>query len=156
MYINFWYVADQSQNITESPVKKKMLGQNFVLFRDTKGKVHCLSDVCVHRGTGKCSARQAWAPAVVVGDRRPSPATAAAITGQLRRIALRRPGLLDLAICRIPETLAVPDVHPPTGRTPAKWLFVAGCSRGLPETSAPDDTGHDSGWTRIGLPGRFA
>jgi|TARA_B100001971_G_C18219798_1_gene556332 phenylpropionate dioxygenase-like ring-hydroxylating dioxygenase large terminal subunit len=44
MYINFWYVADQSQNITESPVKKKMLGQNFVLFRDTKGKVHCLSD----------------------------------------------------------------------------------------------------------------
>jgi len=50
MYINFWYVADQSQNITESPVKKKMLGQNFVLFRDTKGKVHCLSDVCVHRG----------------------------------------------------------------------------------------------------------
>ena len=50
MYINFWYVADQSQNITESPVKKKMLGQNFVLFRDTKDKVHCLSDVCVHRG----------------------------------------------------------------------------------------------------------
>ena len=50
MYINFWYVADQSQNITESPVKKKMLGQNFVLFRDTTGKVHCLSDVCVHRG----------------------------------------------------------------------------------------------------------
>ena len=44
MYINFWYVADQSQNITESPVKKKMLGQNFVLFRDTKGNVHFLND----------------------------------------------------------------------------------------------------------------
>jgi len=50
MYINFWYVADESKNITEKPLKKKMLGQNFVLFRDSKGKVNCLSDVCIHRG----------------------------------------------------------------------------------------------------------
>ena len=50
MFINFWYVADESKNITDKPVKKKMLGQNFVLFRDSKGKVHCLSDVCIHRG----------------------------------------------------------------------------------------------------------
>ena len=44
MYINFWYVADESKNITDQPLKKKMLGQNFVLFRDSKGKVKCLSD----------------------------------------------------------------------------------------------------------------
>ena len=50
MYINFWYVADESKNITDQPLKKKMLGQNFVLFRDSKGKVKCLSDVCIHRG----------------------------------------------------------------------------------------------------------
>ena len=50
MFINFWYVADESKNITDKPVKKMMLGQNFVLFRDSKGKVHCLSDVCIHRG----------------------------------------------------------------------------------------------------------
>ena len=30
--------------------KVRMLGQNFVLFRDTAGVVHCLHDVCVHRG----------------------------------------------------------------------------------------------------------
>ena len=50
MYINFWYVADESKNITDQPLKKKMLGQNFVLFRDSKGKVKCLSDVCIHKG----------------------------------------------------------------------------------------------------------
>ena len=50
MYINFWYVAEESKNITDQPLKKKMLGQNFVLFRDSKGKVKCLSDVCIHRG----------------------------------------------------------------------------------------------------------
>lgn len=47
MYINFWYVAEESKNITDQPLKKKMLGQNFVLFRDSKGKVKCLSDVCI-------------------------------------------------------------------------------------------------------------
>jgi phenylpropionate dioxygenase-like ring-hydroxylating dioxygenase large terminal subunit len=36
--------------VDSEPVRVKMLGQNFVLFRDTEGKAHCLSDVCLHRG----------------------------------------------------------------------------------------------------------
>ena len=50
MFINFWYVAEESKNITEQPTGLRMLGQDFVLFRDSAGQVRCLSDVCVHRG----------------------------------------------------------------------------------------------------------
>ena len=31
MYINFWYPAEQSPNITDAPLKLQMPGQNFVL-----------------------------------------------------------------------------------------------------------------------------
>jgi phenylpropionate dioxygenase-like ring-hydroxylating dioxygenase large terminal subunit len=50
MLINLWYVAEWSHAVKDKPVKVKLLGQNFVLFRDTQGKVNCLSDVCLHRG----------------------------------------------------------------------------------------------------------
>jgi len=48
--INLWYVAEWSETVKDKPVHVKMLGQDFVLFRDNNGKVHCLSDVCLHRG----------------------------------------------------------------------------------------------------------
>ena len=50
MLINLWYVAEWSQAVKDKPVFVKMLGQKFVLFRDRAGKIHCLSDVCLHRG----------------------------------------------------------------------------------------------------------
>lgn len=50
MFINFWYAAATSDSVKAEPVKVRMLGQNFVLFRDSKGEVHCLSNVCAHRG----------------------------------------------------------------------------------------------------------
>ncbi|MBL8629634.1 MAG: aromatic ring-hydroxylating dioxygenase subunit alpha [Rhodospirillaceae bacterium] len=50
MFINFWYAAEESRNITDTPVHVKMLGQEFALFRDTAGKVHCVSNICTHRG----------------------------------------------------------------------------------------------------------
>ena len=50
MFINFWYVADESRKVAEQPVHVRMLGQDFVLFRDSSGAAHCLSNVCVHRG----------------------------------------------------------------------------------------------------------
>jgi phenylpropionate dioxygenase-like ring-hydroxylating dioxygenase large terminal subunit len=54
MLINLWYVAEWSSAVTDKPVKAKLLGQDFVLFRDRAGKVNCLSDICIHRG-GKLS-----------------------------------------------------------------------------------------------------
>lgn len=51
MFINFWYVAEESKNVTnEKPVKVQMLGHYFALWRDTKGEVKCVSDTCTHRG----------------------------------------------------------------------------------------------------------
>ncbi len=50
MIINQWYVAEEAANITDKPKRVKMLGFDFVLFRDEKGTINCLSDVCIHRG----------------------------------------------------------------------------------------------------------
>lgn len=50
MFINFWYAAEWSNQVTDQPVKLRMLGTDFVLFRDSTGKVRCLANVCVHRG----------------------------------------------------------------------------------------------------------
>jgi phenylpropionate dioxygenase-like ring-hydroxylating dioxygenase large terminal subunit len=50
MYINFWYPAVLSTELTDKPVKVHMLGQDFVVFRDADGQAHCLANTCVHRG----------------------------------------------------------------------------------------------------------
>jgi len=50
LYINFWYAAIESEKLQSEPVKIRMLGQDFVLFRDSDGETHCLSNTCIHRG----------------------------------------------------------------------------------------------------------
>jgi phenylpropionate dioxygenase-like ring-hydroxylating dioxygenase large terminal subunit len=53
MYINFWYVAAQSGEVTfgsDRPLKVRMLGHDFALWRDQRGQVRCISDTCSHRG----------------------------------------------------------------------------------------------------------
>lgn len=50
LFANVWYIAEWSENVTDSPVKVKMLGREFVLFRDLEGKAVCLSNTCCHRG----------------------------------------------------------------------------------------------------------
>jgi phenylpropionate dioxygenase-like ring-hydroxylating dioxygenase large terminal subunit len=50
MFINFWYAAEESATLGTAPVHVRMLGRDFVLFRDSQGVAYCLSNVCVHRG----------------------------------------------------------------------------------------------------------
>lgn len=50
MLVNLWYVAEWSSVVQDTPVKSRMLGQDFVLYRGQDGEVRCLSDVCLHRG----------------------------------------------------------------------------------------------------------
>lgn len=51
MYINFWYPVALSDEVTnDKPLKVRILGLNFVAFRDTGGTPHMLSDTCIHRG----------------------------------------------------------------------------------------------------------
>jgi nitrite reductase/ring-hydroxylating ferredoxin subunit len=62
MFINLWYAAALAPELRDKPLRVRMLGQNFVLFRDRRGVAHCLANVCVHR----CgSLAQGW----VSGDR---------------------------------------------------------------------------------------
>lgn len=51
MLINNWYVAAMSEDVSaEKPLGVRMLGVDFVLFRNPAGQVVCLSGVCCHRG----------------------------------------------------------------------------------------------------------
>ena len=50
MFINFWYPAGRREEFTEQPLKRHMLGLDFVLFRDTGGIARVLSNTCAHRG----------------------------------------------------------------------------------------------------------
>lgn len=60
MFINNWYAACSSEALGAEPRQVRMLGCDFVLFRDADGVARCLGDVCVHRGAslagGRCSA----------------------------------------------------------------------------------------------------
>ena len=50
MLKNMWYACEFSKDITTKPKQVHILGQKLVMWRDSKGEVHCLSDLCVHRG----------------------------------------------------------------------------------------------------------
>ncbi len=50
MFINFWYPAEESRNLTDKPVRVQMLGLSFVLWRDSQGRAHCAHNTCSHRG----------------------------------------------------------------------------------------------------------
>jgi phenylpropionate dioxygenase-like ring-hydroxylating dioxygenase large terminal subunit len=51
MYINFWYpVCLGTELAAEKTRRVKMLGLQFVAFRDTSGQAHVLADTCIHRG----------------------------------------------------------------------------------------------------------
>ncbi|MBN8279493.1 MAG: aromatic ring-hydroxylating dioxygenase subunit alpha [Gammaproteobacteria bacterium] len=51
MYINFWYPMIRSEDLSaEKPERVKVLGLNFAVFRDSKGRARTVSDTCVHRG----------------------------------------------------------------------------------------------------------
>jgi phenylpropionate dioxygenase-like ring-hydroxylating dioxygenase large terminal subunit len=51
MLLNNWYVAGAVADLKpDAPMSARMLGADFVLFRNEAGEIVCLSDVCCHRG----------------------------------------------------------------------------------------------------------
>ncbi|MCK6371606.1 MAG: aromatic ring-hydroxylating dioxygenase subunit alpha [Gammaproteobacteria bacterium] len=50
MYINFWYPMATSEELQDKPLRVRALAQDFVVYRDSQGKAHCLSNTCTHRG----------------------------------------------------------------------------------------------------------
>ena len=60
MLINNWYVAATAAEVHDGrPVGVRMLGLDFVLYRDAGGRVACLSNVCCHRGGALCDGKVA-------------------------------------------------------------------------------------------------
>jgi NAD(P)-dependent dehydrogenase (short-subunit alcohol dehydrogenase family)/phenylpropionate dioxygenase-like ring-hydroxylating dioxygenase large terminal subunit len=51
VFTNVWYVAGFSKDLTNEPVKVRMLGADLVLFREMDGTARCISNVCPHRGS---------------------------------------------------------------------------------------------------------
>ena len=55
MLINMWYVVGESEDLAPGSSRPlRMLGHDFVVFRDSAGQARCLSDICVHRGGSLC------------------------------------------------------------------------------------------------------
>lgn len=50
MLKNFWWPIEFGSNVDNKPAPLQVMGQRLVVWRDSKGAVHCLSDLCVHRG----------------------------------------------------------------------------------------------------------
>jgi len=51
MYINFWYpVCSAAELNQDAPLRAKILGLDFVAWRDDEGAAHLLADTCAHRG----------------------------------------------------------------------------------------------------------
>ncbi|GFR49992.1 hypothetical protein Agub_g12138 [Astrephomene gubernaculifera] len=47
---NFWYAAAVSEKVTSKPMRVDILSRTVTIWRGEDGKVHCLDDVCPHRG----------------------------------------------------------------------------------------------------------
>ncbi|WP_134684896.1 aromatic ring-hydroxylating oxygenase subunit alpha [Brevibacillus migulae] len=45
-----WYAVTWSKELGNKPIKVRLLGKDYVLFRDEKGIVRCLNAYCPHRG----------------------------------------------------------------------------------------------------------
>ncbi len=51
MFTNVWYVAGFSNDLTNEPIKTRMMGADLVLFREPDGTARCISNICPHRGS---------------------------------------------------------------------------------------------------------
>jgi phenylpropionate dioxygenase-like ring-hydroxylating dioxygenase large terminal subunit len=49
MIKNQWYIVMESNEIGRNIVKAKRLGENLVFWRDSNGKLYCMTDKCAHR-----------------------------------------------------------------------------------------------------------
>lgn len=112
MLINLWYVAEWSDKVTTDPVRVKMLGQQFVLFRDQTGTVRCLADTCLHRGG---SLSKGW----VTDGNVTCPYHGWQYDGTGKCVAIPSEG----ESCKIPDKARV-DSYPTEERYGMVWVFL--------------------------------
>jgi len=124
VFINFWYIAAQSGEVkfgSERPLKVMMLGHHFALWRDGKGRIHCISDTCSHRGGALADGR-------IRGDCVECPYHGWTFNGD--GACVRLPSLGPNA--KIPERTRV-DAYPVEEKYGLVWVFLGD----LPEAERP-------------------
>ncbi len=136
MIINNWYVAAACADIGEEPLQVRMLGCDFVLFRDADDQIACLSDVCCHRGASLSRGKR-----VNGCVQCPYHGWTYGADGRVRRI----PPLGEVA--KIPARARV-DSYPVEERYGFAWAFLGD----LPATQRPalpellPEYGDDKNW----------
>lgn len=50
MIPNQWYAIMESHEVKNKPIGVTRLGEKLVLWRDSKGQINCIFDICCHRG----------------------------------------------------------------------------------------------------------
>ena len=128
MYINFWYAMELAGNVTDKPVKLQVLGQPFVVFRDSKGQAHTLSNVCSHRGGSLAGGK-------VRGDRIECPYHGWQFGGDgvcAKIPSLGQAGNKTDPGCKIPPRTKI-DAYPTVERYGIVFAFLGD----LPETERP-------------------
>ncbi|MBV8593882.1 MAG: Rieske 2Fe-2S domain-containing protein, partial [Caulobacteraceae bacterium] len=56
----YWLIAGMSEDhpLPDSdPKRSTLLGEDYVLFRDSSGRMACLRELCCHRGASLCLGR---------------------------------------------------------------------------------------------------
>ena len=136
MLINNWYVACYANEISaDKPRGVRMLGCDFVLYRDATGAAVCMSNVCCHRGAALCEGQ------IVAGNVEcPYHGWQFAGSGNCVRI----PAMGDDAV--IPKRTRI-DSYPTMERYGWVWVFLGDLAEAerpqvpdlLPEFGLPDE-----------------
>lgn len=137
MFINFWYPAEESKNLTSEPIKVHMLGMPLVLWRDESGKAQCVANTCTHRGGSLGDGK-------VVGNCIECPYHGWLFNGdgQCERIPSLGP------LNKIPERSKI-DAYPVEERYGLVFVFLGDLPENERPTIMPADEYEQDGWRAI-------
>ncbi len=134
MFINFWYPAEESPNISAEPTKVKLLGLQFVLWRDEEGNAQCVANTCTHRGGS-------LGDGIVVGNCIQCPYHGWLFNG--KGDCERIPSLGPLS--KIPERSRI-DAYPVEERYGLVFVFLGDLPESERPTIMPCDEYDQEGW----------
>lgn len=144
MFMNFWYPAEESANVTNAPLKTQMLGLPFVLWRDESGKARCISNVCTHRGGSLGDGK-------VVGNCVQCPYHGWLFNGEGQCERIPSLGPLD----RIPKRARI-DAYPVEERYGLVFVFLGDLPEGERPTIMPIPEYGQEGWRTLSMRYRWS
>jgi len=139
MFMNFWYPAEESKNLTDHPLKVQMLGLRFVLWRDSGGKARCVHNTCTHRGGSLGDGK-------IVGDCIQCPYHGWKFNGAGECERIPSLGLLD----KVPVRARI-DAYPVEERYGLVFVFLGDLPEGERPTIMPNNEYGQPGWRSMSM-----